>query len=53
MIAQELLEFYPKVERRLCMPAYPGVSDNFSFIGGKSVSGAVGFIGRVWKRKGL
>ena len=53
MIAQELLEFYPKVERRLCMPAYPGVADNFSSIGEKSVRGTVGFIGREWKRKGL
>jgi len=53
MIAHELLGFYPNIADKLCMPAYPGVSDSFYAIGEKVERPTVGFIGREWKRKGL
>jgi len=54
MIADQLIRLYPSVESKVLAPAYPGVTEEFSFI--KRQSGdrlTIGFLGREWQRKGL
>ena len=53
LIAEQLRALYPAINKKIRLPAYPGVDKRFSNRQAKDNSNVVGFLGREWKRKGL